>query len=350
MTGRERAIFTRIFNDIVASPGTGVQGEESTAAGPLDLPDSLDALFGVAARAAPPRRAEVSYAPKSNWNGVESQGRGQVLGQTTMKKPATIASGALDSTAGEREQREQLERVQKLLLDASTDLGLWSVLERQVFPMVSNLRGGKDRKPGRRIKEKGPTEQNRSQLAVVGTNYPHLIHVAFRQLRFAFRAPATCLALFAKIKTLGPISLVLAANTTMYNELIDLTYAAYSDLHGVLALLEEMDKGGVAFDGTTQTILRDILGHARAMQDSTTPVGQPTTASLLTNLKGFTSPYAKLVRWAVEIGRQLLAAQAAEAASRVEDEDQHDPEAEDEDKLDDFGHGQTMPPPSVHRW
>ena len=194
--------------------------------------------------------------------------------------------------------KEHRERVTKLLKAAKSDMEVWNVLESEVFSMVEQLQqqlahqekaNEKQRKPR---KMKGTTK--RSSEAVLGKdepqeskavasqkaispllnetnalptdsklinlqeNYAYYNLLALRIWRRDHSTSTYALQLLPRIKSLGPISYVLGASTSLYNEVLFVKWTHFNDLHGVADLLNEMGNQGIEPNILTLSFLRFI--------------------------------------------------------------------------------------------
>ncbi|KAG8529388.1 uncharacterized protein KY384_006024 [Bacidia gigantensis] len=169
--------------------------------------------------------------------------------------------------------------------DATTDAGVWDVLETEVFSMVTQMttqmaREEEERKPPSkhsRRKSKTPASldtmqqdlgsvtkavfspltagsiilPSRSLIAILQEAYTYLNLEALRIWRSKFPASPYTLALLPKIKSMGSISYVLGASTSLYSEVLYAKWSQQQDLYGLADLLQEMQNQGIQFDELT---------------------------------------------------------------------------------------------------
>ncbi|KAI9728274.1 MAG: hypothetical protein M1834_007767 [Cirrosporium novae-zelandiae] len=198
-----------------------------------------------------------------------------------------------------RETRErELRRIIKCLEDQKTDVGIWKVLEQEVFSMLEKL-GLSELKsrstPAHPIKKtfkkaesappKKPTppvktaQESSSEaettpstgiiippLAIVAPTYSGTVLHAIRLLHERFPSSPLALNLLPHLKSLGRTSYVLGATTPFYNELLTLNWRVYGDLHSMLSLLKEMDDSGVEFNDHTGEILDAVARDCKSDQ------------------------------------------------------------------------------------
>ncbi|MCJ1282789.1 hypothetical protein MMC26_002115 [Xylographa opegraphella] len=94
-------------------------------------------------------------------------------------------------------------------------------------------------------------------LSILQTNYAPLLSHAMQLLRTRFPTSTYAPALIAHIKRLGPVSYVLGASTTLYNELLYLRWVHYRDLHACADLVQEMLEQGIGTDRITGKVFKD---------------------------------------------------------------------------------------------
>ena len=193
-------------------------------------------------------------------------------------------------------QKENEDKVIRLLDAAESDVQIWTMLEQHVFSAIKKLikeieqqqtkekkarkRAAKAAQKAKRHISKSPPPLKKQDkagylakeepiplLSILQRNYPiHLLH-ALRLLRRHHPTSPYCLTLLPFVTTLGPISYVLGATSRLYNELIYLKFAIYNDVHGVADLLQEMAKKGVEYDEVTLVVVRNVIRNRyRAMK------------------------------------------------------------------------------------
>lgn len=193
---------------------------------------------------------------------------------------------------------EHRERVIKLLEAANSDMEVWNVLESEVFSMVEQLQQQLTRqeeagkKKGKPRKKKGTSEggdeavlkpDEPQQLKTVASqeafspllketnalptnailtnlqaNYAYHNLLALRIWRRNHSTSTFALQLLPRIKSLGPISYVLGASTSLYNEVLFVKWTHFNDLNGVADLLNEMGNQGIEPNILTLSFLRFI--------------------------------------------------------------------------------------------
>ena len=311
ITARERETFNRIFRHIVTSASTSPRrAPYSPGSGDAGLKGHRDPAEGVGADARADRDG-LSFTPGRPGGTTEDTRREREM-RALMRYPESLRATAAETTriaqelsrarsmgkavavvGAERQDEEgqskELNRVMDLIQGAQTDRQLWDILHQEVFSMVKRLdehgdnakdakakpRKGR-RKSAARIKsspQPTPSTDVVSALAIIGPTYPHLLLLAMRFFRYEFQLPSACLALFAHVKALGPISYVLGATTALYNEMIGLRWRSYGDFYAVDELLTEMERGGVEFDEETLLLLQGIWKErSRASRGELGPV------------------------------------------------------------------------------
>lgn len=197
----------------------------------------------------------------------------------------------LDETADnprlEELQNAERDRVETLMRNAKTDFALWSIMEAEVFPLISKLGlgevqkdkpdEGRTKKRGRKSKKNtqsnegqpttnsfGHVEDGISPLELYGPLYPSYLLLGLRLLDRSFAKPSPLtLSVLPKIKSLGLISQVLGASTQLYNELMIILWYRRDDFRGVVDLLKEMEQSGLDWDEETLSIVEDIARMQR---------------------------------------------------------------------------------------
>lgn len=186
--------------------------------------------------------------------------------KTSPRRHASLPTPVLD-----RKQQKAFDRVVTLIQTAKTDRELWTVLDENLFSIFRHQEEhGRDATAGKKRRSKKSDARQADPAkstaeddvakarALLGPSYPHLVLLAMRVFRNDFRLPSACLALFAHLQALGPVSHVMGATTPLYNEMIGLKWKSYADFHAIDELLAEMDKRGVEFDEETLSLLEEI--------------------------------------------------------------------------------------------
>ena len=107
----------------------------------------------------------------------------------------------------------------------------------------------------------------RLSIDVYGPIYPALLIVAHRQLVRNFEPTSPLVfQLLPRVKSLGLVSYVLGASTTLYNETISLWWTHRGDLRAVLSILDEMEAAGMYADSHTEKLLDRINVTLRVCQ------------------------------------------------------------------------------------
>jgi len=205
----------------------------------------------------------------------------------------------------EKLRKPERERVEGLMRAAMTDFELWSVMEKEVFPLIEKLglgdirddEAGKPTKAPSKAKRKRKskiavvdTDENETEvseaevkapeaelpealktkdgisaLALYGPLYPSHLLLGLRLLDRSFAKPSLLtLSVLPKIKSLGLLSHVLGGSTSLYNELIFIHWHQRDDFLGVLSLLSEMEQSGLDWDDQTLNIITKIDATQKA--------------------------------------------------------------------------------------
>ncbi|KAI5919449.1 hypothetical protein F4810DRAFT_687542 [Camillea tinctor] len=200
-------------------------------------------------------------------------------------------------------------RVETAIINASTDIELWNVLEKEVFTMPARLGlGAAVEKEDDEVElaaeaeaeagagaeaeedigavvedgsedtsdavEPGATAEPPQKLSlyVHGPLYPAYLLLALRRLNQAYSAPSPLIyTLLPRIKQLGLKSYVLGVSTPFYNELLRIYWQRRGDLNGILGILEEMRHCGLYFDEQTASIIDQIDEAIYSMAGNESP-------------------------------------------------------------------------------
>ncbi len=188
------------------------------------------------------------------------------------------------------------------------DLGIWKVLRRRVFPLLSFLKtreqishserhaaeialpiakslfGAVEHHPVLETSAKLPSKPhestprnepvismpsssapaippatlNISPLPILTRIYPASLLLALRLLTRHYPLSALTPSLLPHVRSLGSSSYVLGTNTHFYNVLLFLRWNTHSSLRELCTLLSEMERGAVEFDRGTYRVLRDV--------------------------------------------------------------------------------------------
>ncbi|KAI9676695.1 MAG: hypothetical protein M1822_008258 [Bathelium mastoideum] len=233
--------------------------------------------------------------------------------------------GQRDERIINRAQDVEYARVDKLLSAAQTDLELWNVLERHVFSRIQALTASMTVSSAAAPNPQQPTTQDPSTppstttttlasrtalkstaahaarlsassattittpplptnpsntahttkrtaqlqhdalLALLAPNYPAWLLRAARLLRHDFGAHPSglTLGLLPRMRSLGVASYAMGASTALYNELVGVHWMGFGDVGGALALLAEMEAGGLEFDAGTMEVVEAMARAAR---------------------------------------------------------------------------------------
>lgn len=283
ITAEERAVFARIFKEIARSakkeglPGDRAkQGlEDSFHYGKENGFQDIHEIFGQALKQE--KLSMESNATDSLKLSQRSSKRlldGQALKSSLPLEDsigpihlASLNSGDSATSAVIEEESNEVAEMRRAhesatveKMDAAqNDTELWKVLETEVFILVKSLKD--------KMRNKDDTVFPASVL--LSKNYSHYCLIAIRLLRRKFPTSQYALSLLPAIKKLGPVSYVLGASSSLYNELLLLNWTQYTDLDSMADLLEEMRKQGVEVDGDTIKILHAVArDRSKALSDN----------------------------------------------------------------------------------
>lgn len=274
LTASERAVFNRIFEDLSRSELQSQAAKESDSDLETDgLEDdvnvpyqSIETIFESAIR---------------NEKLLEERARRRLIlseSDSSTPKPA-------DADTYEAERNRHSAMVTRMLSRADTDIKLWEVLERKVFKLTEIFKAdseeehalGSEENTNEKLKTQANQARNdlvsfqpesngltsKASLSILQNNYGNYCLEALRIFRREFPASPYALHLLPTIKRLGPISYVLGASSSLYNELLYLNWTQYTDLHGMADLLLEMGNQGVETDNITHSLLSSVSRERR---------------------------------------------------------------------------------------
>ncbi|KAI9845396.1 MAG: hypothetical protein M1837_004874 [Sclerophora amabilis] len=288
---RDESIIERIDGISAQSPPSAANGNElgalATGEQPANERDNAKREYLQQALMRYPESLRAAAAEAAGFRPQKT--RPQALSSSEVS-PVLQESAELDAEVEAVRQRE-LVRIEHMLIHAESGVEIIRILERELFPLLSQLEDpppeatpnsrGKKKKPPRPRSKKvtasaqaigldpeheQPQAKSIPPLAILGINYPHLLLLATRLLRNVHHTPTLALSLFARIKSLSPISYVLGATTALYNEILKVRWYDSRDFWGVDELLLEMERGGVDFDARTEAILREANAERRVVE------------------------------------------------------------------------------------
>ncbi|CAK7231581.1 hypothetical protein SCUCBS95973_007964 [Sporothrix curviconia] len=167
----------------------------------------------------------------------------------------------------QRARRERQERMELAMLSKKTDVALWQYMEEQVFALVDKWGLVHETATGASAsasKRTTTTARRKKALAEDRPLYPALLLHGQRLLDSRFAGGTTsplALAVLPRIKALGLASFVLGASTPLYNHLMHIRWRRQGDAPAVFALLQEMQRAGLAFDAATLAVVKSIEWH-----------------------------------------------------------------------------------------
>ncbi|KAL0254931.1 hypothetical protein SLS55_009455 [Diplodia seriata] len=291
ITEIERETFEKIFRKYNATTAVD-RGGQGDINGDLSdaTEDTLDSILD-----------EAMAHVKPGVTGPGTSSGMTPLARRDLMKRTAIHHETEDTLLKKAQRREQFERVEILMRAAKSDVELWNVLDAEVFSTIRRLDLDASRGPSGQSEGTEQVEQVDAQdkadpsssLEIIGPNYPSLLLVAMRQLRVDFPGSTLALALLPAVKSLGRGSYALGASTELYNELLAMTWLTYSDFQGLDDLLQEMENGGIDFDGNTLDLLDHIKRNALDAQMGRRGEG----ASAVLEMDRFRRGINRLQRW-----------------------------------------------------
>lgn len=296
ITASEQAIFDRIFEDLSQSSGKEDAAEElldENHEDEAENEESLQSIFDAAIKNL--RLVEDRYVETEELNRLRFTSRPltPAIGVVSDKDSIWGVPGKIgdDYEDIHTAHREHEMKIYGMLDSAETDIELWQVLETQVFSLVEAFaarqkkteeeRSAASKKTPKRIGRPKKGQKEKEAVAAAATltltlpstskalppdillsilqqNYGSYCLHAMRLLRTQFPTSPYAFRILPSLKRLGPISYVLGASTHLYNELLFLKWAQYSDLHGMADLLVEMGTQGLEANEVTLAVLKAV--------------------------------------------------------------------------------------------
>jgi hypothetical protein len=242
------------------------------------------------------------------------------------------------------QQHEELQRIKSLMHKAKTDVGLWAVLEKELFGKIEALCLDTPILPEVLPKEineekseviakniafasaiaesSGPvgkahnfteTKKRFDQFAVLRPIYPVLLVTAAQILRTHFPRSGHVFAILPRVREIGDASFALGVTTALYNELISATWSNMDSFYQVCDILEEMDKSGFEFDNDTFIRIRKMRRDWNT-QTHGTMTALERAAAQMDLMQG---AYIKLTTWRKVIQERLEAEALRKANQQI---------------------------------
>ncbi|KAK5704310.1 hypothetical protein LTR97_003328 [Elasticomyces elasticus] len=195
------------------------------------------------------------------------------------KQRALRVARAEETTAKSKAVRADLERTNKLLDDAPTDILLWETLNKHVLNRAAYLR--LDAVPPStastktkealmkfgKIRNKPSAKSKESELEILTTNFPQWLMRYLEICQKDFPTSILPLNLLPTLHALGPSILALGASTQLYNAHLRLLIHHYPHhVPDFAKVLAEMDRLVYAFDEETLEIVDDVLKGVNRFQ------------------------------------------------------------------------------------
>jgi len=316
LTASERAVFSQIFENVPQRSRKGILAfEEDEAEDMKDPYEDMNAIFDNAldeekerekSRSAitenpNPRTKTRRGIPRALDFDPRQEDRTRWIYRNNLVRPLKIVDGQVVNKLQALKLEEQVAAackdhrivITRMLENSTTDLEIWNLLGKEVFGMMTQLTlqisleeaatsskaNAKPRKIGRPKKSTDPPPSIHSAftsflddsnllptdtlLSILRESYAYYNVLAARLWRRRFPKTNYMSLLLPHIKSLGPISYVLGASTSLYNEVLFMKWYQYNDLHGIADLLEEMVNQGVEHNLATLRLLKTIKNIRR---------------------------------------------------------------------------------------
>ena len=248
LTLRERAAFQRLFDSMVSSkPAT------SNASVKQDK-DAIDAQTPDTSRLFAPRHVTLDAYPVE-LRAMAAQAQRAV--EHRRKQEAERHSLMPEAATWEPE----VQRVEKLLLEARTDTDLWNVLITEVFEPLKALDAQIRQRRDAANSDTSPKAAKRQKPAApnaIAMGCSILFALAMKLLGTRTLYSHYANALLPTIKTHSWTTSILGVGTPLYNEYISHLWKTTQDLPEISQALREMDNAGLEFDYDTLQVLDEI--------------------------------------------------------------------------------------------
>ncbi|CAF9911457.1 MAG: hypothetical protein GOMPHAMPRED_007412 [Gomphillus americanus] len=210
--------------------------------------------------------------------------------QTRLSQPGLDAA-AIEKT--DQDRTSQREELRDLFSTVEHDTDLWNLLEEHIFKemrtLTSSLGAGQKqiaiaerRAENAKRKRKEPSAETAALLesnvrgellAKMKNTYGPALLFAARLFRTGFPRSPYAMCLLPTIKSLGPMSYVLAGSTSLYDELLYIRWKYYRDLNGCTDLIEDMISHNILADQRT-AIVYEMVSKAREKEMNMGKEGQ----------------------------------------------------------------------------
>ncbi|TID21993.1 hypothetical protein E6O75_ATG10786 [Venturia nashicola] len=267
ITRGEKEAFARLFNMVLTRSGgfkrkdprkgsitrsvvsASIQDEDF----PEHFPGPLKRMAAEASRKVQEKEEEARLARELETQSVHKIAREKAEAERLASDPLY------------QQQLAQKDRIEALLAAANTDVELWNVLETELFSPIQLLDLDKKTADFRlmaRNRAKKSTETinlfREDHVAIITYVYPVVLKTALDHLIKRFPASTIPFSILPRIKRIGRTSYILGASTSLYNDIINLTYKTYAGFHRINELLQAFDPAGLEFDERTLKILEGI--------------------------------------------------------------------------------------------
>ena len=169
------------------------------------------------------------------------------------------------------QQRREMRRIEHELYGAETDVGLWQILEKDLFSKLDVLdqkqRMQNDPAQRQNAKRPEPQKPEEKQVKIAGKDYQNLFWLATRL--FCRRVSYTPFAehLLARIKSHSLTSYALGSSTRLYNEIMAHHWRFHTDLGALVSYLREMHSAGLPMSTKTLAIVDEATSfRSRALR------------------------------------------------------------------------------------
>lgn len=319
ITREEKEAFARLFNMVLDNSGAlkrkkPKEGTKVLSAGgsgestpvsiededfPEHFPGPLRRMAAEASRKVQEKEEEARLARELEAQAVDKTAREKAEAERLASDPLY------------QQQVAQKDRIEGLLAAANTDVELWNVLETELFSPIQLLDLDKKTADLRLVESSNPKRAKKStetinsrrgdHITIITYIYPVILRTALDHLIQRFPASPLPFSILPRIKRLGRTSYILGASTSLYNEVLNLTYKIYADFHRIDELLQEFDPAGLEFDKQTMEILEAIERTGRrALQGR-----EGVNLKLFWNMDITSDGWRKVISWIPTVRERL---------------------------------------------
>jgi len=182
---------------------------------------------------------------------IEDHEKNRKLAIETASTENSYSNDALNKVSPDELKQEHI-RICKSISEATSDLEIWNILQRDVF------------RPIREYKlELLPSIKTDTNIHLIGQQFANVLTLAASNLHFKFPTSSVQLSILSAVQAIGPTATVLGVSTELYNHALEYTLVQNEDLSRGLVLLQDMDRQAIEPDESTVEILQKTLHNIK---------------------------------------------------------------------------------------